>query len=111
MPSPQMIAQTVACRRCGVGACHQRGDKSRCGAWMGALLASEVCRLAQVCPLLQARGWRACLSPKGELRSHLSWPVHRRAVLPKAGPPTLKPSQAPHRLHPALPSQSEPHDA
>ena len=47
-----------------VAACHERGDKSRCGAWLGALLASEVCGPTQVCPLSQTRGWRACLSAR-----------------------------------------------
>ena len=61
--------------RLGIWACHQRGDKSRCGTWLGALLASQARREGQVCPLLKARGWRACLSPKGELRSHLTWTV------------------------------------
>jgi hypothetical protein len=73
MPAQPFSALLVACHSPAAAACHQRGDKSRRGAWRGALLASQARREGQVCPLLKARGWRACLSPKGELRSHLTW--------------------------------------
>jgi hypothetical protein len=72
-PARGMPRLIRACLRFGIWECHQQGDKSRGGAWMGALLASQARREGQVCPLLKARGWRACLSPKGELRSHLTW--------------------------------------
>ena len=103
-PKP-LGAPLVACPEPATVAWHQRGKKAESVAGGAPVWASQARRPAQVCPLPLARGWRACLSPQGELRSHLGWTKCRRAV-PRSGTAHMKPCQPPTRLRPALQRQN-----
>jgi hypothetical protein len=93
-----LVTPLVACRRCGAVACHQQGGKGLGRHLAGRLVGAEKHSVeVGVRSTLRHHACRGCLSAAGEAREASS-PApprreHRKAVLPQAGPPTMKPGR------------------